>query len=98
MLMGGPAIARAGFRALLPMARRQLMRRPQPIPAPGMLGKMAQRGEIDRPWPGVYRGILEEGRTQPMSYRSPRTVELPESADELADLLRQIGGTYGPTP
>jgi len=70
----------------------------QEAPAPRAIGDsladLAARGQIDRPWPGIYKGAISEGRTQLLSYAKPKTFELPEAADELADLLEQVGGKY----
>jgi len=86
--------------SLAEMLRRWLTRPgTAPVSGAGRLAELAQRGQIDRPWPGVYRGKLSGGRTQPKSYRTPKTFQLPESADELRALLETLGGRMGgPTP
>ena len=33
---------------------------------------------LSRPWPGVYKGPVEAGRTTPKSYTNPRTYNLEE--------------------
>ena len=91
-LYGTGALARGGFRALAPLLARRMAQR-APLSAPGRLAELARTGQIDRPWPGIYKGPASAGRTQPISYARPNTYELPESADELADLIRQLGGT-----
>lgn len=59
------------------------------------LADLAAKGQIDRPWPGIYKGAISEGRTQPLSYRAPKTYELPAGGTtELEDLLTQVGGNY----
>ena len=58
------------------------------------LADLAAKGQIDRPWPGIYKGAISEGRTQPLSYAKPKTFELPEASDELAQLMEQVGGKY----
>ena len=59
------------------------------------LADLAAKGQIDRPWPGIYKGAMSEGRTQPLSYRAPKTYELPVGGTtELEDLLTQVGGKY----
>jgi len=65
-----------------------------PISQSGKLAEMAGAGQIDRPWPGVYKGAVNEGRTQPLSYRSPSTFELPESSNDLGQFIERLGGKY----
>ena len=60
------------------------------------LADLAARGQIDRPWPGIYKGAISEGRTQPVSYRAPHTFDLPESSEGLAEFVRRLGGSYKP--
>ena len=47
---------------------------------PSMQGSRPPGGfaKLSRPWPGVYKGSLEQGRTQPRSYRNPRTYTVEE--------------------
>jgi len=47
------------------------------------LAALAVAGQIDRPWPGIYKGPISEGRTQPVSFRQPRTIDLTETVKTL---------------
>lgn len=56
------------FRRLVDLLR---MRRAAPN-----LAELAASGQLTRPWPGVYKGAIEAGRTAPRSYATPRTYTL----------------------
>ena len=43
-----------------------------------MASEAPRVSELTRPWPGVYKGGEARGRTQPKSYRSPKTYDLSE--------------------
>jgi|SRR3990167_1331707 len=49
-----------------------LTRSPKTVPA-------APGEALTRPWPGIYKGPLAQGTTQPKSYLDPTTISLPSS-------------------
>lgn len=48
------------------------------VSRPGRIAEEGAAGTLTRPWPGIYKGPIEQGRTVPKSYRSPRTYDLSE--------------------
>jgi len=88
--MAGPStISRVGPVVRLPEILQRLFgsaMRPKATP-PQLTG-------LTRPWPGVYRGAVEQGRMQPKSFANPLTFEMPPISDaERAALLRSLGMT-----
>jgi len=66
-----------------------LIQKPTPI-AGGSIGDMVTG--TDRPWPGIYKGAIEEGRTIPKSYEKPNIYDLTDMTPEAVEAeLRRLG-------
>jgi hypothetical protein len=60
---------------------------------PNAYGKIVGGAEnITRPWPGVYRGLMEQGRTPIQSYQAPKTYQLKEFAPDAVQALKRLLG------
>jgi hypothetical protein len=40
----------------------------------------------DRPWPGIYKGPISQGRTVPKSYTAPKTFDISDDISEISNI------------